>query len=105
VTNTFGLLEFRHADPVGDWKLYRGSSPGKVDPLEVRKLIDGLNRKDQVTGFPDPSKRKELGIDRPDAVVVKVWADFVWKSLKRGIPESDRFSRRMPSRLLSWDSD
>ncbi|NBO91443.1 MAG: DUF4340 domain-containing protein [Planctomycetia bacterium] len=79
VTNTFGLLEFRHADPVGDWKLYRGSSPGKVDPLEVRKLIDGLNRKDQVTGFPDPSKRKELGIDRPDAVVVKVWADSLEK--------------------------
>ncbi|MGL4552999.1 MAG: DUF4340 domain-containing protein, partial [Gemmataceae bacterium] len=79
VSNSYGLLEFRRSDPIKDWELYRGPTGSKVDLGEVRKLIDGLSKKDQVTAFPDPAKRKELGLDRPDAVVVKVWADSLEK--------------------------
>jgi len=75
VKNAFGLLEFRRLDANRDWELYRGETAAKVDLAEVRKLVDGLMRKNQVLSFPDPAKRAELGLDGPNVIEVTVWAD------------------------------
>ena len=75
VKNAYGLLEFRRLDANRDWELYRGATPAKVDLAEVRKLVDGLLRKNQILSFPDPAKRAELGLDGPNVIEVTVWAD------------------------------
>jgi hypothetical protein len=78
VTNSWGLLEFRRPDSTKPWDLYRGTISTKVDDAEVRKLIDELNKKDAGTSFADPSRKKELGLEKPE-IVVKVWADSLDK--------------------------
>jgi hypothetical protein len=78
VENSYGKLEFRKEDSLKPWELYRGKTATKVDEGEVRQLIDTLNKKDQITSFPDPKRKKELGLDKPD-VVVRVWADSLEK--------------------------
>ncbi len=86
VENSYGLLEFRkgEAGPMafgkpdgGDWQLYRGGTAHATDAIEVRKLIDALTRT-KATSFPDPKRRKELGLDKPD-VTVRIWADSLEK--------------------------
>lgn len=78
VQNTYGTLEFRRPDSTKPWELYRDKTSNIVDENEVRRLIDELNRKDLVTSFVDPKRRKELGLEKPD-VIVKVWADSLEK--------------------------
>jgi hypothetical protein len=73
IKNAYGLIEFRRPTIERDWELYRGETRSKVDLTEVRKLIDALNRKDQILSFPDPDKRKELGLDGPNVIEVTVW--------------------------------
>lgn len=61
-----------------DWKLYRGATATKADEAEVRKLIDELTKRDAIAAFVDKdvkSPRDFLGVDRPDAVTVRVYAD------------------------------
>ncbi|MFO0925594.1 MAG: DUF4340 domain-containing protein [Gemmataceae bacterium] len=74
VDNSYGKLEFRKPDAAKPWQLYRGGAANNVDDAEVRKLIDELNRKDVISSFPDPKRKKELGLEKPE-VVVKVWAE------------------------------
>lgn len=74
VDNSYGKLEFRKPDAAKPWQLYRGGAANNVDEGEVRKLIDELNRKDVISSFPDPKRKKELGLEKPE-VVVKVWAE------------------------------
>lgn len=79
VDNSYGKLAFRRPEQALPWQLYRGESSNNVDEAEVRKLIDELNKKDVITSFPDPKRRKELGLDKPE-VTVKVWADSLDKA-------------------------
>ncbi len=78
VQNNYGLLEFRKPPRAFDWELYRDGKPHKVDDGEMRLLIDSINKKDQVVSFPDPKRRKELGLEKPD-FIVKIWADSLEK--------------------------
>ena len=77
VKNSYGELEFFRTDEKDAWQLYRGTTAHKVDPTEVRKLIDELNKKGVVVSFPDP-KGKEL-VEKPHATV-RVYADSLEKS-------------------------
>lgn len=76
VKNRYGLLEFRKPEMARDWELYRDGKATKVDQNEVRFLIDAINRKDQAT-FPevDAKRRKELGLDGDNVIVVRVWSE------------------------------
>ena len=79
IHNTYGDLEFFRAEEKDPWQLYRGTSANNVDPLEVRKLVDELNKKGAVVSFPDPKRRKELGLEKPD-VTVRVYAEALEKA-------------------------
>jgi hypothetical protein len=80
VRNTYGTFEFRKADATKSWELYRDKTANSVDESEIRKLIDAINKKDAVTSFPEatPKRKKELGLEKPDAVVT-IWADSLEK--------------------------
>jgi hypothetical protein len=78
VTNSYGTLEFRKPDAIKPWELHRGGTASKVDEAEVRQLIDALTKTD-ATSFPDPKRKKELGLEKPD-VVVRLWADSLEKA-------------------------
>jgi hypothetical protein len=109
VKNSFGLLEFRRPDATRDWELYRGNTPVKVDLAEVRKLVDGLNRKDQILSFPDPAKRKELGLEGPNVIEVTMWADSLVapeakkedKEEKKEAPKASKPSFRKDARPVA----
>ena len=77
VENTYGKLEFRKPDASKPWELYRDKTAATVDETEVRKLIDEVT-KAKATSFIDPKRRKELGLEKPDAVV-RVYADSLEK--------------------------
>ncbi len=79
IKNSFGDLEFFRTDDKEPWILYRGTTANGVDPVEVRKLIDELNKKGAVLSFPDPKRRKELGLEKPD-VIVRVYSDGLEKA-------------------------
>jgi hypothetical protein len=73
-------LEFRK-EGLG-WRLYRGTTAVKVDEKEVRELIDALTKRDAITSFVGKdlkSPREYLGVDRPDAVTVRIYADSLGK--------------------------
>jgi hypothetical protein len=74
VQNDYGLLELRKPPREFDWKLYRDGQAHKVDPGEMRLLIDSINKKGQVVDFPNPDRKKELGLEKPDYTVT-IWAD------------------------------
>ena len=88
IQNSYGLLEFRRAGasspppafpgapPAPEtWKLWRGDKSYAVDAATVQALITALTTPNQVKGFvDDPAKKKELGMDKPDAVV-RIWTD------------------------------
>ncbi len=78
VENSYGKLEFRKPDATKPWELYRGTSSTTVDESEVRQLINALNKKDQVATFPDPKRKKELGLEKPEPIVT-IWADSLDK--------------------------
>jgi hypothetical protein len=78
IKNSFGDLEFFRAEEKDPWQLYRGTSANNVDPLEVRKLVDELNKKGAVVSFLDPKRRKELGLEKPD-VTVRIYAESLEK--------------------------
>jgi hypothetical protein len=79
VKNSYGLLEFRRGtEPGKEWKLYRGGEAAQaVDGTAVQGLISLLTQKNVVTDFPEPDKKKQLGLDNPDCPVVKVWLDGI----------------------------
>lgn len=70
-------LEFRRDGT--QWRLYRGGDTSvKVDEAEVRKLITELTSRSAITSFVDPKMdkpRETLGVDRPDVVTVRIYAD------------------------------
>ncbi len=86
IQNSYGLLEFRRAassspPPLGGmpaqetWTMWRGDKSYAVDSSAVQALITALTSQNQVQGFvDDPAKKKELHLDKPDAVV-RIWAD------------------------------
>lgn len=78
VRNSWGDLEFRKPENAKGWELYRDKTNTPVEDNEVRQLVEALNKKDVISSFEDPSKKKELGLEKPD-VVVKVWADALDK--------------------------
>lgn len=78
VKNSYGLLEFRKPEGKQQWELYRDGKANPTDEPEMRTLVDGLNKKDQVVSFPDPKRKKELGLEKPD-IVVQVWSDSLDK--------------------------
>ncbi len=91
VKNGYGLLEFRRGNEPGkEWKLYRGETAHDVDGQAVQGLISLLTQKNAVTDFPDPSKRKELGLDNADAPVVKVWLDGIAEEKEKKEDEKDK---------------
>ncbi|MFM7150576.1 MAG: DUF4340 domain-containing protein [Gemmataceae bacterium] len=103
VTNSYGLIEFRKPDAAKPWEMYRGATPNPVDEAEVRKLMDELGKKDLVTAFVDPARRKELGLEKPD-VVVKVWSD----SLEKASPEKpapDKKENKKPAGKPGFKKD
>jgi hypothetical protein len=118
VQNTYGKLEFRKPDSIKPWELYRGKTATAVDETEVRQLIDAVNKKDAVESFPDPKRKKELGLEKPDAVVW-VWADSLEKpdpkkpgkpAFKKGVkPVAElRFGNREGDKVAVeriWGSD
>jgi hypothetical protein len=88
IQNSYGLLEFRRqtatttppafpgAPPAQEtWKLWRGDKSYAVDAATVQALITALTTANQVQGFvDDPAKKRELRMDKPDAVV-RIWTD------------------------------
>jgi hypothetical protein len=87
IQNGYGLLEFRRSGsaspppvpggmpPPESWKLWRGDKSYVVDAAVMQSLIATLTTPNQVEGFvDDPAKKKELGMDKPDAVV-RIWTD------------------------------
>jgi hypothetical protein len=92
VKNSWGTLEFRREEssPSGPpgmaaqetWKMWRGDKPYAVDETAVQTLITTLTASNQVEGFvDDPEAKKQLGLDKPDAVV-RIWADSLPKEDK-----------------------
>jgi hypothetical protein len=80
VKNGYGLLEFRRGtEPGKEWKLYRdkGETAHAVDSAAVEALVGLLTQKNVVTDFRDADQKKKLGLDNPDAPVVKVWLDGI----------------------------
>jgi hypothetical protein len=88
VENSYGKLEFRKPESAKPWQLYRDKTAVSVDENEVRQLIDGINKKDVVTSFPDPKRRKELGLEKPGEVV-KIWADSLEKPEPKKADKAD----------------
>lgn len=88
IQNSYGLLEFRRQTaaaapppfpgappPPETWKLWRGDKSYAVDAATMQALITALTTPSQVKGFvDDPAKKKELGMEKPDAVV-RIWTD------------------------------
>src|SRR5262249_51349176 len=65
-----------------DWKLYRGATATKVDDKAVQDLINELTKRDAIAAFVDKKQEKPreyLGVDRPDVVTVRVYADSLGK--------------------------
>jgi hypothetical protein len=87
VRNSYGQLQFRRSDDVTQaWHLYRGDKDAKgyaADKAAVDHLVSLLTRKNSIESFPDPKKRAELGLDKPD-VVVSLWVDGLKKADKKG---------------------
>jgi hypothetical protein len=80
VKNGYGLLEFRRGtEPGKEWKLYRdkGETAHAVDSAAVEALVSLLTQKNVVTEFRDADQKKKLGLDNPDAPVVKVWLEGI----------------------------
>jgi hypothetical protein len=80
VKNSNGLLEFRRGNEPGkEWTLYRdgGETAHAVDGQAVQALVSLLTQKNVVTEFRDAEQKKKLGLDNPDAPVVKVWLDGI----------------------------
>ena len=113
IKNSYGDLEFLRPDEkeaVGTLPRHVGQQ--RRSDTEVRKLIDELNKKGAVASFPDPKRRKELGLEKPDAIV-RVYADSLEKAdakkpgkprfkkdakpvteLRFGLPEGNERGRR-----------
>jgi hypothetical protein len=64
--------------PLATWQLYEGATAKNADDPSVQELLRALTAKRQVESFPDPSKEKELGFDKPTAVV-SLWVDGLKK--------------------------
>lgn len=94
IQNGYGLLEFRRSGPSTPpmpgampppetWKLWRGDKSYAVDAAVMQSLVTTLTAPSQVEGFvDDPAKKKELGMDKPDAVV-RIWTDSLQPEEKK----------------------
>lgn len=80
VKNAGGSFELRK--PQSTWKIIAGDTKARsADDQEVQGtsgLLSVLTDKRKVKEFPDPAKEKELGFDKPEAVV-SLWADGIKK--------------------------
>jgi hypothetical protein len=92
VTNSYGTTEFRHPDSAKPWELYRGDVNHPVEEPEVKKLIDELTRKDLVTEYADPKRKKELGLEKPD-VTVKVYSESLDKPDEKAKSKKPAFKK------------
>jgi hypothetical protein len=87
VKNSYGEIELRKT-PDGKWMLYRGKDDTKASPADegaVKNLLNLLippTKKDLIESFPDPSKRAELGLDKPEATV-SIWAEGLAADTKK----------------------
>src|SRR5581483_5067660 len=69
--------------PPETWKLWRGDKSYSVDAAAMQSLITTLTTPNQAEGFvDDPAKKKELGLDKPDAVV-RIWTDSLQPEEKK----------------------
>jgi hypothetical protein len=74
IQNTYGTLEFRKADSLSGWKLYRDDREQTVQEQAVNALIDKLTTRGLVKEFRDAKDRKELGLEKPQAEV-SLWVE------------------------------
>jgi hypothetical protein len=102
IQNGYGLLEFRRSGsaspppvpggtpPPETWKLWRGDKSYAVDAAVMQSLITTLTTPNQVEGFvDDAAKKKELGMDKPDAVVL-IWTDSLQTEEKKEEKQDDK---------------
>jgi hypothetical protein len=101
IQNAYGVLEFRRSGPSAPpmpgappppetWKLWRGDKSYTVDAAVMQSLITTLTTPNQVEGFvDDPAKKKELGLDKPDAVV-RIWTDGLQTEEKKEEPKDEK---------------
>ncbi|MBY0227939.1 MAG: DUF4340 domain-containing protein [Gemmataceae bacterium] len=80
IQGDYGLLEFRKPAGATAWTLWRKDAASKVDENEMKLLISALQKTDPETTFAEAGKRKELGLDKADATVVKVWSGALEKA-------------------------
>jgi hypothetical protein len=77
VKNTYGEFDFFKPEGAAKWEMYRAATKAAVDEKAVNDLIDALT-KEKAESFPDAKRYKELGLEKPDAVV-KVYAEALDK--------------------------
>jgi Domain of unknown function (DUF4340) len=102
IENSYGKLEFLRDEPIKPWQLYRDGKGNPVDPLEMQRLLSELTKKDAAQSFPDPMRKKELGLDGKQDTVVKVYADAVEKPVKAD--EKDKKEPKSTIPTLSKDA-
>lgn len=79
VTNGYGTLEFRRADNLKPWELYRDGKANAVDEMDVQALVTALMKKDVVTGFADAASKEKYGLTAKNLPTVKLYADSLDK--------------------------
>jgi hypothetical protein len=87
VKNSWGTLEFRRVSSAlpqarpgapsrETWKLWRDGKSYAVDETAMQTLLSTLTAPNQVERFvDDPNLKNKLGVDKSDAVVVRIWTD------------------------------
>jgi hypothetical protein len=104
VKNSYGVMEFRRStEPGKEWKLYRGETAHNVDGQAVQPLVSLLTQKNVVTDFPDPAKKKELGVDNADAPVVKIWLDGIAEEKEKKDAEKEKDKKDAKPKLKDAD--
>jgi hypothetical protein len=90
VKNTYGLLQFRKPAGAFGWELWRKEKDKEkkdsIDSNEAQVLFDAL-KKATVVSFPKPSRKKELGLDKPDNELD--WVAIYVGSLEKPGPKKD----------------
>jgi hypothetical protein len=79
-----GLVKLRK--PQATWEMFESGKPRAADDSAVSGLLTSLDAKRLVRSFPDPARESELGFDKPDAVVVSIWAPGLQPEEKKDKP-------------------
>jgi hypothetical protein len=74
IQNAGGLIKLRK--PKATWRLFDKGKGQAADDLAITGLLSDLAKRRQIQFFPDAAKEKDMGLDKP-AAVVTVWVSGI----------------------------